>query len=303
MKNAFFVLTAVLCAAVLVSGQESGNRIYGNQGYYNQQKRQPPLNNGNLMTTNSLGFQIYSVEASVLINLKPDAFVAVFGVNDEDKQAAASNAKVNARIDEFMKALNGLGIGKSDIYVDFITQSRVYDYTVQGRQATETFSGFETKKTVAIRYKSRDAFEKIVAAAAAQQIFDLIKVDYIVSDFESVRAKLFEEAAKIVKAKRDKYMTSFGIAKLDPIGLENEKYEAFYPSEQYQKYQAFETGDAYTSYENSSKVVQRKSFTFFYEPLPESKFDLAINKAGLEPVVQFTAYLRMNYDATQVKPK
>jgi hypothetical protein len=36
----------------------------------------------------------------------------------------------------------------------------------RGRQATESFSGFETKKTVAIRYKNRDVFERIVSAAA-----------------------------------------------------------------------------------------------------------------------------------------
>lgn len=297
MKKAFLVLSLLFFVNVISFAQESGNRIYGNVGYYNQTRRQPPTNTGELNVVGSYEGQYgCSIEASVLMNLKPDAFVAVFGINEEAKESAESNDKVNAKANELTKALSGLGITKNDIFVDFITQNRIYDYTVQGSQATENFSGFETKKTVAVRYKSRDLFEKILAAAAKLQIFDLIKVDYVVSDFESVRAKLFDEAVKVIKAKREKYMSSLSISNLAPIGLTNEKYDAFYPSESYQRYQAYETGEGY-SYNNnsSSKVVQRKSFTFFYEPLSATKFDTMINPIGIEPIVQYTLYLRMSY--------
>ncbi len=296
MKKAF-LLFAFLSLTSAVLAQESGNRVYGNRGYYNQQRRQPTTGTGTL-TANRVG--AYSIEASVLINLKPDAFVAVFGINDEAIAAAASNEKVNAKITEFTNALSVLGINQSDVFVDFITQNRVYDYTVQGSQATEKFSGFETKKTIAVRYKRRDLFEKILGAAAKVQIFDLIKVDYIVSDFDAVRSRLFEEAVKIVKAKEAKYTKSFGV-KLAPVGLANEKYDAFYPSESYERYQAYETGDAYTNYNNSSKVIQRKSFTFFYEPFNASRFDVEINQLGIDPVVQITLYLRMDYDSEKRK--
>jgi uncharacterized protein YggE len=296
MKKAF-LLFAFLSLSGAVFAQEGGNRIYGNRGYYNQQRRQPTTSTGAL-TANRVG--AYSIEASVLINLKPDAFVAVFGVNDEAIAAAASNEKVNAKINEFTNALNVLGINQNDVFVDFITQNRVYDYTVQGSQATEKFSGFETKKTVAVRYKRRDLFEKILGAAAKVQIFDLIKVDYVVSDFDAVRTRLFEEAVKIIKTKEDKYIKSFGV-KLAPVGLANEKYDAFYPSESYERYQAYETGDAYTNYNNASKVIQRKSFTFFYEPFNASRFDVEINQLGIDPVVQITLYLRMDYDSEKRK--
>lgn len=293
------LLFVLLSLASTVFGQESGNRIYGNRGYYNQQRRQPPTNTGNLATSRA---NAYAIEASVLTNMKPDAFVAVFGINEEAGAAAASNEKVNARINEFTKAINGLGITQNDIFVDFITQNRVYDYTVQGSQATENLTGFETKKTIAVRYKRRDLFEKILGAAANVRIFDLIKVDYVVSDFDAVRARLFEEAVKVVKAKEAKYTQSFGL-KLTPVGLENEKYDAFYPSESYERYQAYETGDAYTSSSGSSKVIQRKSFTFFYEPFDGSRFDAVINGLGIEPVVQLTLYLRMHYDSEMPKER
>lgn len=298
MRKAFLVFGLLFFVNVISFAQESGNRIYGNRGYYNQQQRQPPTNSGNLKDN----YNRYSVESSVLINLKPDAFVAVFGLAQEGATSQASNEKVNATFASFVRALNGIGISKNDIFVDFITQTRVYDYKTQaGAQGAtnviETFSGFETKKTIAVRYKSRDLFEKIVGLAADNSIFDLIKVDYVVSDFDSVRARMFEEAANVIKQKQEKYINLFEV-KLTPIGLAMEKYDAFYPSERYQAYQAFETGGATRTYNSQGvQITQRKSSTFYYEPLDAGRFDKTLNPVGIEPTVQFTLYLRMDYDS------
>ena len=292
------LLLVVLCSCVnVVLAQEGGNRIYGNRGYYNQQKRQPLTNTGTLIGQGSYS---WAIEASVLTNLKPDAFVAVFGINEEDLGAAASNQKVNTKATELARRLSAFGIGSDDIFVDFITQNRVYDYSVEGNRAIENLTGFETKKTIAVRYKRRELFERIVTAAAGLQIFDLIKVDYIVSDFDTVRRRLFEQAVKIIKSKEENYIKSFGVT-LNPAGLANEKYDAFYPSDTYERYQAYETGDAYSySYRTgSSKVVKRKSYTFYYEPFDASRFDTVLEPLGIEPCVQFSLYLRMQYDSTK----
>jgi uncharacterized protein YggE len=298
MKKVFLLIASLSCVNAALA-QESGNRIYGNHGYYNQQRRQPQTNTGNLFG-NGNGYG-YAIEASILTNLQPDAFVAVFGINEEANAAMASNEKVNTRINDFTKAITALGIGRDDIFTDFITQNRVYDYTVQGTQATENFSGFETKKTIAVRYKSRALFEKILAAAADVQIFDLIKVDYVVSDFDAVRKRLFVEAVKVIKDKELRYIRSFGVA-LVPVGVANERYDAFYPADTYERYQAFETSNAYVSSSTtSSRVDRRKSSTFFYEPLDGSRFDVVIDKQGIEPVVQFSLYIRMQYDARKQK--
>ncbi|HKP83731.1 MAG TPA: SIMPL domain-containing protein [Pyrinomonadaceae bacterium] len=295
MKKCFLLILSLL-AVVTASGQESGNRIYGNNGYY-QQKRQLQINTGTLGNSG----EGYALEASVLTNLKPDAFVVVFGVNDEGANAATSNEKVNAKIANLIQKVKPLGIDSNNIFIDFITQNRVYDFTVSGTQATEKFTGFETKKTVAIRYKNREVFEKIVSAATDSNIFDLIKVDYIVSDFDSVRANLFDAAVKVLKSKEQKYANALGVT-LGAVGLSIEKYDVTYPAEAYQRYQAFETGDASVENEQgvSSRVVKRKSFTFFYEPIAASSYDSVLAPPGLEPVVQLSIYLRMQYQVKRM---
>lgn len=124
----------------------------------------------------------------------------------------------------------------------------------------------------------------------------MIKVDYIVSDFDAVRAGLFDAAVKVLKGKEQRYANALGVT-LGVVGLSIEKYDVSYPSDTYQRYQAYETGDASVENEkgSSSRVEKRKGFTFFYEPLQASSFDTVLNPLGLEPMVQYSIYLRMQY--------
>ena len=228
------------------------------------------------------------------MNMKADAYVAVFGLSQEGANAAESNSKINQLIAGLTRDLDGLGIKRNDIFVDFITQNKVYDYTTSGNVTTEKFTGFETKKNIAVRYIEREMLEKILTAAVKNSIFDLIKVDYVVNDVKAVNARLYEEAVKIIKQKEAAYSNSFGI-KMSPTNMANEKYDAFYPGELYAAYQAFEAGNTYGDYDKRV-IEKRKTKTFYYEPLDASDFDSVINQIGIEPMMQFTLYLRMQYE-------
>ena len=287
MKKISSLIITILLGASFLQAQESGNRNYGSQ------RRKPPTNSGALVGASS-GRDVYFIEANVAMNMKADAYIAVFGLSQEALTAAESNAKINTQIAGFVRDLESLGVKRSDVFVDFITQNKVYDYTTNGSVTTEKLTGFETKKNVAIRYNDREILEKIITAAAKSSIFDLIKIDYVVSEIKTVHAKLYEEAVKIVKQKEAAYANSFGI-KLSPTNLANEKYDAFYPGELYAVYQAFEAGSTYGDYEKRV-IQQRKTKTFYYEPLDPSDFDSVINQIGIEPMVQFTLYLRMQYE-------
>ena len=288
MRKICWLTIFVLLCPIFVFAQESGNRNYGTQ------RRKPQTNSGVLTGSTDAKQQVYFVEANVLMNMKADAYVAVFGLVQEAATSAESNSKINAQVAGFIKELESLGIKRTDIFVDFITQNKVYDYTTSGNTVTEKFSGFETKKNIAVRYKDRELLEKILSAAARGSIFDLIKVDYVVSDASGVQSRMYEEAVKIIKQKEAAYFNSFGI-KLSPTNLANAKYDAFYPGELYASYQAFESGNTSGDY-NRVVVQQRKTKTFYYEPLDPSVFDAVINPLGIEPMVQFTLYMRLQYD-------
>lgn len=289
MRKLFYLIVLVLLCSTSIFAQESGNRNYG------AQRRKAQTNSGVLIGNSVGGREVYFVEANVAMNMKADAYIAVFGLAQQGATSAESNNKINQQIAGFMRDLENLGIKRGDIFVDFITQNKVYDYTTSGNVTTEKLSGFETKKNVAARYNNRETLEKILIAAGNNSIFDLIKVDYVVNDVKAVHDRLYDEAVKVVKQKEATYAGSFGI-KLSPVGLANEKYDAFYPGELYASYQAFESGNTYGGYDNNRVIQQRKTRTFYYEPLDVSNFDSVINAIGIEPMVQFTLYLRVQYD-------
>jgi uncharacterized protein YggE len=298
MKRILSSLIFCLFASSFVFAQEGGNRVYGRNN--TDSRRKPALNTGAL-TGAVDGRNQQFIEASVLLNAPADAYVAVFGFVQDGRTPALSNESVNARFVEFIRSLEKLGIKRTDIYVDFIAQNRIFEYTEEGNTITERLTGFESKKNIAIRYKDRNLLEKILSAAGSATIFDLIEVDYIVNDSKSLRARMFEEAVRVIKQKETSYENSFEI-KLTPAALTNEKYDAFYPGEQYQSYQAFESGSTYSAY-NKTVIRPRKVTTFYYEPLTTTEFDAVINPAGIEPVVQFTLYLRIQYDLPDTNKK
>jgi uncharacterized protein YggE len=293
MKKVFVVLASVVISAVCTVAQESGNRgVYGRS-----QERKDPSTGVIYGLENKDMVPVQFIEAYILLNAAPDEFIAVFGAAQEAPTAVESNQKVNAQIEQFLAAAGKLGVSRSSIYVDMITQNRVYNFAPASSDGTirEKLSGFETKKTIAVRYKDRPLLEKLIGAAAQASIFDLIKVDYVINDLPRIRARLMEEASAIIKQKEDNYSRSLGL-KFKRIAIFQETYQTYYPDELYQTYTAAESGSVEPSYESRTRVVrERKSSTSYLEPLDRSAFDAVINPAGLEPVVQCTLYLKVRY--------
>ena len=278
----------IALAGINVCAQEAGNRNFNRD---NRADRTAP-NTGNIG-----GNGFLNIEAYVLLNAAPDEFVAVFGVAQEGATGAESNQKANARIEQFLSAAEKLGINRNNTYVDFITQNRVYSFT-PGADNTirESLSGFETKKTISVRYKDRPMLEKLLAAAGQASIFDLIKVDYIVNDMTKIKRALFDEAIRIVKQKEEAYTRSLNLA-VSRRSLLQETYATFYPGELYQTYTAFESGavDNYYGQGGSRVIRERKSSTSYLEPLDRSSFDAVLNPSGIEPVVQCTLFMKVMY--------
>jgi uncharacterized protein YggE len=285
---AFSFVTLWVGTAGTAPAQESGNRVYGDQQGQGRRRTAPFTGDLLLYDPKDQTAAPY-VEAYVMMNVKADSYVAVFGVAQEGPTAVESNRKVDAQIAALASALQGLGIARTDLFVDFISQNPVYDYTVAGKTAREALTGFQTKKTVAVRYKDRALFEQMVAAAASASIFDLIKVDYVVADTGRVRARLLDEAGRIVREKVVSYGKLLGI-NLRPRAVMQEKYDTLTPGELYRTYTAYESG----SVDGASRVVdKRKSSTSYYDPLEGSEFDAVIDPAGIEPTVQCTLFLKV----------
>lgn len=289
-----FALLVLLSFAATITAQEAGNAIYNPQ-----QQRRPIVRSSGVLTgsegTKDIAYSYY-LEANILMNVKADEYIVSFGVAQTGLTAQESEQKVDNLIGQFKSSLSGLGVQSGDTFVDFITQTKIYDYNSTNKTtATEKLVGYETKKNIMIRYTNRDLLQQITNAATRAQIFDLIKVDYVITNLNQAKARLLAEAVKIVKQKEELYGT-LGI-KLKPVAVIEERYNSFQPNDLYQAYQAYETGDV----SGYKRVVQsRKQTTSYYQPLDPNDFDLSINNIGLEPLVQCTLFLRVKYYPTVV---
>lgn len=303
MKRFFLILFILSVYCLSAFGQESGNRNYDRDARNGGRRAAP--NTGALYggeNKEDTG-HVQFIEAYVLLNAAPDEFIAVFGAAQVAPTGVESNQKVNAQIERFLSAAERLGVNRRDTFIDFITQNRVYEFSPPSAGTIrEQLAGFETKKTVAVRYKDRPLLEKLLAAAAEASIFDLIKVDYVINDMTRIRSRLLEEATRIIKQKEENYIRTLGL-QIRRHAIMQETYDTHYPAELYQTYTAYESGAVDTNYSSNTRVIrERKSSTSYLELLDRSAFDVVLTPVGIEPVVQCTLYMKVRYTLPALRP-
>jgi hypothetical protein len=138
-----------------------------------------------------------------------------------------------------------------------------------------------------------------VVAAAKAQIYDLIKVDYIVKDINAVQDKLMGEASSVIKQKVARYEKLLGIKVEPPAEVYAERPAIHYPTEMYDSYTAAESESIARPPQRYTIQQARKGRTFFFNGLDGSGFDKVINPVVLEPVVQFTLYVKVKYEVVR----
>jgi uncharacterized protein YggE len=291
----------MICANIsLCFAQASGNVGYGQIGG-NAKAKQNERNKRVLAQAEMPPAGSMFIEASVLLNVKADEHVATFGLRQEGVTVAECNQKLDATIKEFAGELKQLGIAPGDYFVDFAAQNRIYGYQVSGEIAKEKLVGFELKKNISIHYQDKLLLDKLVLAAARVNIFDLIKVDYLVKDTSALQERLMEEATRVIKQKAARYekLLDFKLQPLPQVYVE--RPSIYFPTEMYDSYVAQEAEEMSNDVYERRYTIQRarKSRTFYFNPLSADGFDLVINPVVIEPVVQFTLYLKLKYELGQ----
>jgi uncharacterized protein YggE len=300
-----FTLISLMLAPSLCWGQAGGNIGYSQTGGRNraeQQERAKRTLTRDEMPQNDTSMFL---EANVLMNVKADNYVALFAVSQEGITVAECGQKMETTLRTFLDALKTLGVKSGDIFVDFVAQNKIYGFEVSAEIAKEKLVGFELKKNVSVRFNDYALLDKLVLAASQAQVYDLIKVDYVVRNIPALHTKLMETAAHVIKEKANRYQKLFGIHLVSPPQMVAEKPSLHFPSQLYDSYTAYEAEDVSAGYYRQKYIIQgaRKSRTFFFNALDASSFDEVINPVVLEPVVQATLFLKAKYTLQQPAKK
>lgn len=289
-----WIILALVLTFSVAQAQISGNQIYGNNRYNENNYNQNGLPNNTVVSIND---NHLTVTVKMLLNKKADGFVITLGLNQEDETVSGCSKKINTRIDGFLDKIKALGIKKENCYIDFISQTKIYDFNANLETAQQIDKGFEIKKNIIITTSNANSLEKLIAIASDFKIHDIIKVEYFNNDINAIHNSLFDEALVLAEAKKIRYMKSFGKRVIGTPSA-TEEFATVFPKTQYKMYQAFESAEIETNYNNRNqylKKIARKNKTFYYDGISSAGFDKVINPNQTEVGIQYVLTLTMTY--------
>lgn len=305
MKKLTFTFFLIIVSFLNFSkAQLGGNQIYRDKNSYDYPalRNLPEFNNINSYYTND---STLIVSVKILMNKTADRYKLTLGVNEEADTPKIALENINKRINGYIKRISLMGIKNDDIFVDFISQTKIYDYNINkdSKVATQKMDGFETKKNIIITVDKHSTIEKLISEASDFQIYDIIKVDYINNDINKIQEDLLKEAYTVFDKKKESY---FKLFKKEIIGnpTATSGFTYVFPKSQYQNYTAFESANVIYEYDTRYvKKEERKSKTFYYEGTDYTGFDKVINNADPEVGIQYIMNLNVKYDLKKNKEK
>jgi len=292
-------------------GQAAGNYLY-NQSSERDYKSTGEIfggfSDGNIAQTLSYypvtttGDTVITLNVKVMMNVHADTYVAIFGVSQAAETVDSCHQMIKRRVSGFLKNIKQLGVKDADIYIDFISQVPVFEFEEEKKLFSKTYNevpkGFELKKNVHISYKEEKIVDDLLVLAAQNEIYDIVKVDYVINDMETVYDTLRKVSIDLMN-KKVKDFKRLGINFTPMYQTVNEQISGTYPIERYASYAAFNPASISNVKKGSGRKVAyrwaKKPKTLYYNKLPYNNYDVVINPTVVEPVVQFSYTLNMKY--------
>jgi len=159
--------------------------------------------------------------------------------------------------------------------------------------------GFEVKKNIHVKYKAPGIAEKLIIEATRNEIYDIVKVDYIIDDNREIFDSLRNAGITILN-KKVKEFKRLGLKFEPKYQTIAEKIYSVYPLDRYSTYTPFNNASVgFINKSNAGKFLANSTTqapSLYYNKMPYNTFDYIINPEIVEPVVQFVCTLTMKYD-------
>lgn len=283
-----------------ISAQHGANQVYQTQNSNNYRE------NSNYQNQNKINFgpDGANYKINVLNNVRPDSYTITLGLNQESLSVKECNSKINSRLEGFKNSLKKLGIKEDEIFVDFISQTKIYDYksssTTNQVNLTQIDKGFEIKKNIIIKLKNTKLYDKIIEEASEFEIHNIVKVDYIKANTEKIYEEMFAEANVILESKI-KLHQKFGKKEYEEVPQVTVNFYSIQPGKQYKNYTAFESANIeyesnqYNGRKHLVRQEERKNTTYYYDGMAPDFFDKVLNPDSPEVTMQFVMELSISY--------
>ncbi|MBL7945609.1 MAG: SIMPL domain-containing protein, partial [Flavobacteriales bacterium] len=267
------LLAPALLFALLVRPQAMGNLMYEqNSRIFFQQAEQPvkATVQGNLLV----------LEVNAMMNMRADSYLAIFHITQLGQSAEEADSLMNERINSFTTRVKKDGVKEADVFADMLSFVPVYEIETTKKLFSKTYqevpAGFEIQKNIHVRFSDARILDKLVTAAAKEEIYDLVKVDFFVHQQSACYDTLRMFATKLLQQKLDNF-DKLGLQVKDSHRTAAEKNGAYFPLDRYTAYQS-RTQTSLNSRRKGEVVNDvKKSNTLFYNKVPYGNFDIVLH--------------------------
>lgn len=224
-----------------------------------------------------------------LANIKPDALVAIYAIQQTGKTVQETNELMDNRVKEVEANLKKFPEVK--VYTDMITMVPLYELQAEKKLFSkktynEVPAGFELKKNIHIQFKRGEQINEIMKVLSEYEIYDLVRVDYTINNIDSIKKEMISKARGLMLDRIKHYEALIGDAFSNKEKNVSDGFKLYLPTEMYRKYTLYQNTSLNNKLNPDRINVTYKSSTNFYMPVANKDFDFVINPTLLEPAVQ-----------------
>ncbi len=295
-KSSLLIALFLLMSQNILFAQQCGNYLY-NTNQLLQNTSRGPASNAPIQNNNE-----FTIIVNGLMNLVADDYTAIFNIVQVGETIEATDQMMANRISVFKHRLALSGFDTNEVRIDMISFVPRFDIQTETKLFSKTYNevpaGYEMQKNISVHFKKSAMMDGIMTAATYAEIYDIVKVDYFVSNLQqqldSLRLKCLQE----VKAKVKSYeKLGFKFDTLRKIMSDN--FSTIYPQTRYFNYQAFSRPSLNAAKKKNSSLPlvneAPKTTSKFYSQLSYDLYDLVINPVVTEPVVQLSYSVSVKY--------
>lgn len=280
---------AAIAISIAARPQALGNLWYeADSRMYFQQAEQP-------VKASVVGNQLI-LEVNAMMNVRAESYLAIFHLMQLGQTAEEADSLMNGRIGRFIARLKKDGVKENDVFSDMLSFVPVYELEEQRKLFSRTYqevpAGFEIQKNIHVRFSDARILDKLVTAAAKEEIYDLVKVDYFVHHQSEAYDTLRMFATRLLEKKLENF-GKLGLKVEKGKRMAAEKNGAYFPLDRYAQYQM--RSSASLNSRRKDQVIRdvRKPKSYFYNKVPYGQFDIVLHAEITEPPVQYTYNLTL----------
>ena len=242
---------------------------------------------------------VISVEGSAVIRLRPTAIRIVFALTTEAETSSQCSEKMEALIARLTPDLKAAGVRSQNLVEDFISVLPKYEFEItklnEQTVAKEKRVGFLMQTNLHIEVASDAAAMKVLKAAFANDVTDIIGFDYWSDQLDAKKKEVRAKALEAAKEKSDLLLGVFS-KRPTPINIQ-EQTVVHYPAE---LYESFENS---SSQEYSSNYYDRRDIPRIRLPRPKNTYYRSMNpnvdvqpkSLAMRPELSVVSTVRIQY--------